>query len=79
MGNSEGSRLNSVVYVCFCGFVLVICGYSLAKQHRLEHRLQVLEVQQLDLENFVLSLREEKVLRRQTRDAVDCNCPAGEI
>ncbi|KAJ2939034.1 hypothetical protein O0L34_g19015 [Tuta absoluta] len=76
------SSLNSVVLWCLCVVTMLICGYGLFRQHKLETRVIALEEQQ---ELLKAALKEKHrgsevdssgVLRRETRDANDCLCPA---
>lgn len=76
----EKVALNNIVLWCCSVFIIVVCGYGLYRQHRLEQRVLVLEEQQLLMKRMLV--KEEpvdagKLLRRETRDANDCICPAG--
>lgn len=72
--------LNTVVLWCCSGFFFILCGYGLYRQHCLEQRVLVLEKQ---FEDFMRAAsgpqpkQQELALRRETRDAGDCVCPAG--
>ncbi|KAJ0178020.1 hypothetical protein K1T71_006893 [Dendrolimus kikuchii] len=70
--------LNKVVVWCCCGFLFVMCGYGLYRQHCLEQRVLVLEKEFKELRKKMQEpqLAKEQVLKRDTRDA-DCNCPPG--
>ncbi|XP_028178894.1 uncharacterized protein LOC114366265 [Ostrinia furnacalis] len=74
--------LNNIVLWCCSVFVMVVCGYGLYRQHCLEQRVLVLEKQQLLLKGLLVKespVEADKLLRRQTRDANDCICPADQL
>lgn len=81
MGNSSEKKscLNSVVQWCFCAFTLIICGYSLVRQQRLEQRLKRLEEWHLQVEDTAFTFHQprEEILKRDTRDVAECICPPG--
>ncbi|CAH0399260.1 unnamed protein product [Chilo suppressalis] len=74
----DKSALNNAVLWCLSVFVLLFSGYGLYRQHCLEQRVLVLEKEQLMLKKLVQQnpVDPEKLLRRETRDANDCICPA---
>ncbi|CAG9579520.1 unnamed protein product [Danaus chrysippus] len=75
--NERRSCINGAVQWCFCVFALIICGYSLVKQQRLENRLRLLEIRYENLENaFNFPEPKEEFLKRATRDVTDCVCPS---
>lgn len=69
--------------------MVVVSGYSLYRQHRLELRVEALEQQHLEMQKVMpkeakeVNPKETKkpddVLRRDKRDVVDCVCPAGKL
>ncbi|KOB72648.1 putative collagen alpha-1 [Operophtera brumata] len=72
--------LNTVVLWSCSGFFFILCGYGLYRQHCLEQRVLVLEEQFKEFTRTVQSQQpqhQELALRRETRDAGDCICPAG--
>ncbi|KAL4702344.1 hypothetical protein ACJJTC_002706 [Scirpophaga incertulas] len=76
----DKTALNNVVLWCCFVFVVLICGYGLYRQHRLEQRVLVLEEQQLVLKRMLVkedTKDSSKALRRVARDANDCICPPG--
>lgn len=74
----DKSALNIIVLWCLCVFAMIVCGYSLYRQHKLEQRVLVLETWQQELVKVkAVSQEKPKSLRRETRDANDCICPPG--
>lgn len=69
--------------------MVVVSGYSLYRQHRLELRVEALEQQQLKMQKIMSKEQKEvnpketkkpdDVQRRDKRDVVDCVCPAGKL
>lgn len=83
----DNNALNGVVLWSLLVLMVVVSGYSLYRQHRLELRVEALEQQQLEMQKMMpkeqkeLNPKETKKLdevqRRDKRDVVDCVCPAG--
>lgn len=83
----DNNALNGVVLWSLLVLMVVVSGYSLYRQHRLELRVEALEQHQLEMQKVMpkevneVNTKETKkpddVLRRDKRDVVDCVCPAG--
>lgn len=85
----DNNALNGVVLWSLLVLMVVVSGYSLYRQHRLELRVEALEQQQLEMQKVMPKEQKEvipketkkpdEVQRRDKRDVVDCVCPAGKL
>lgn len=85
----DNNALNGVVLWSLLVLMVVVSGYSLYRQHRLELRVEALEQHQLEVQKTMpkehkeVKPKENKKpdddLQRDKRDVVDCACPAGEL
>lgn len=85
----DNNALNGVVLWSLLVLMVVVSGYSLYRQHRLELRVEALEHQQLEMQKMMpkeekdvnpkVTKKPDEVQRRDKRDVVDCVCPAGKL
>lgn len=80
----DNNALNGVVLWSLLVLMVVVSGYSLYRQHRLELRVEALEQQQLKMmpkEHKEVKPKETKkpdeIQKRDKREVMDCVCPAG--
>lgn len=82
------TALYTIILWSLCTLGLIVAGYGLYRQQYLEKRLMTAEAEMQALRRMVLEKQArqqqwrmrsdpDKLLARETREAVECACPAG--